>query len=78
MVNELRGRRLLDGVRGAPAYDVDALVVALCRLSDLAAARAGSFETIEVNPMLLLPRGRGVLALDAHIATASCGDPIRP
>ena len=70
MLDELRGRKVLDGFRGMPPADVEALVAAVCRLSGLAAAAAGRYESIEVNPLLVLARGQGVLALDAHVAPA--------
>ncbi|MEZ5657803.1 MAG: acetate--CoA ligase family protein [Burkholderiaceae bacterium] len=67
MVDSLRGRRLLDGMRGAPPADVDALVQAIVALSDLAVAGRDTIESIDVNPLRVLPRGQGVLALDALV-----------
>ncbi|MEK9753232.1 MAG: acetate--CoA ligase family protein, partial [Rhodospirillaceae bacterium] len=40
MIDEIKGRAMLDGVRGAPAADLDALAEALARLSVFAAANA--------------------------------------
>lgn len=65
MIDEIRGRAMLDGVRGAPPSDVDALADALSRLSVFAAANADRLETIDVNPFIVLPTG-GV-AVDALI-----------
>lgn len=71
MIDEIRGRRLLDGVRGAPAGDRDALAQALVNLS-LFAARAGEqLQSVELNPLVVLPRGQGVVALDAVMLTKS-------
>jgi acetyltransferase len=57
---------LLAGVRGAPAADVDALVEALVRIShiDLDDPEA-PVNLLEINPLRVLPRGDGVVALDA-------------
>lgn len=64
MLAELRGRPLLDGFRGAAAADVDALVDAMVQLSRLAVDYADRIESIDVNPILVLPRGRGAVAVD--------------
>ena len=65
MIDEIRGRAVLDGVRGAPPADLDALADALARLSVFAAANAGRLESIDINPFIALPQG-GV-AVDALI-----------
>jgi acyl-CoA synthetase (NDP forming) len=69
MIGEIRGAALLQGARGRPAGDLDALALALSRLSLFAAAQAGRFTSIEINPLLVRPRGLGVAALDALILT---------
>lgn len=65
MIDELRGRKLLDGVRGAAPADVDALADALAKLSAFAAANADTVESIDINPLLV--REKGAVALDAVI-----------
>lgn len=60
---------LLDGYRGAPKYDVDALALAVSNLSLLAASHADQIVSIEVNPLKVLPVGKGVVALDAVVQT---------
>lgn len=67
MIDEIRGRAVFDGVRGARASDIDALACALSRLSVFAAENADRVESVDVNPFVLLPSG-GV-ALDALIMT---------
>ncbi len=69
MLRELRSWPLLDGWRGAPRADIAAAAQAISGLSILAAANADSVETIEINPLRVLPAGDGVLALDAVIET---------
>lgn len=67
MARGLKGAALLTGpVRGRPAPDLAALVDAIVRVSQLAAANAAHIAEIEINPFLVLPQG-GV-ALDALIA----------
>ena len=65
MIDEIRGRAVLDGTRSAKAVDLDALADALARLSVFAAANAGRIASIDVNPFIALPEG-GV-AVDALI-----------
>ena len=67
MIGEVKGRVLLRGVRGQPPADEDALAAALAALSVYAARHADAIESIDINPLLVLPRGRGVQALDALI-----------
>jgi acetate---CoA ligase (ADP-forming) len=65
MVEETRGARLLHGVRGRPAGDVDALVDAIMRLQRLALEVGDEIAELDVNPLMVLPRGQGVVAVDS-------------
>lgn len=65
MVAETRASRVLDGLRGAPAADRTALAQALSDLSRWAAAHADTLESLEANPVRVLPAGQGLVALDA-------------
>lgn len=69
MVMELKGHTLLHGVRGRGPYDLPALCSALVRLSHFAALHADEIESVDINPFLVLPEGRGAIALDALIIT---------
>ena len=65
MINEIRGRVMLDGVRGMPASDIDALAHALVALSVYAHAHSDSLESIDINPFIVLPEG--AVAVDALV-----------
>ncbi len=65
MIREIRGYALLEGVRGAAPSDVGALAKMLSDLSRFAAANADVIDSIDLNPVLAMPKGRGALALDA-------------
>ena len=67
MMRELQGFPLLEGVRGHPRCDLDAAAAAIAALSRFAAAHRGHLESAELNPVVLLPDGQGVVALDALI-----------
>ncbi len=64
MVRQTRGARLLEGFRGRPPSDVEALVDSLVRLSQLGADLGDRLAALEVNPLIVLPRGQGVSAVD--------------
>ncbi|WOX16313.1 acetate--CoA ligase family protein [Streptomyces sp. N50] len=64
MLDRLRSRRLLDGWRGQPAVDLDALIDAVVTVSEAIAANPGVAD-IEVNPIRVGPEG--AVAVDALV-----------
>ncbi|MDX1434732.1 MAG: acetate--CoA ligase family protein, partial [Gammaproteobacteria bacterium] len=70
MARELRGWPVLAGARGRGPFDLDALYAALARLSRFAADNADNIESVDINPFVVLPAGRGAMALDALIVTS--------
>jgi acetate---CoA ligase (ADP-forming) len=70
MVAELRIARRLAGWRGAPAHDVSALVAAIEALARMADALGDRLEEAEINPLFVLPEGRGVAAADGLVVLA--------
>jgi acetyltransferase len=70
MIDELRGAALLDGVRGRPPADVPALAELLVRVGALAQAYRNRLRAIDLNPVVVLEAGRGVMALDWLIELA--------
>ncbi|WP_439409097.1 acetate--CoA ligase family protein [Bradyrhizobium sp. DASA03076] len=73
MIHEIRGFALLEGVRGAPPTDIEALAEMLSRLSQFAADNAELIESIDLNPVLAMPRGEGVMPLDALLVPCRSG-----
>jgi acyl-CoA synthetase (NDP forming) len=71
MIHETRGERLLQGFRGRPPADVDALANALVRVSQLAIDLGHQIAALDINPLMVLPRGRGVRAVDALVELAT-------
>ncbi|MEI6505189.1 MAG: acetate--CoA ligase family protein, partial [Planctomycetota bacterium] len=53
MLKELRTFPMLDGYRGAPKADIDALVRIICEVSQLAAVFQDTVREIELNPVLV-------------------------
>lgn len=64
MVRELKTWPLLDGYRGRPKADVEALVDAIVAFSRMAAALGSRLVEAEINPIFVLPAGQGVRAAD--------------
>jgi hypothetical protein len=54
----------LRGARGRPAADVRALADTLVRLATLAEAQRERVRALDINPLLVLDEGRGVVAVD--------------
>ena len=71
MIDEIQGRAMFDGVRGAPPADLDALAETLARLSVFAAANAERIESVDLNPLIV--RADGTLAVDALIVPRGDG-----
>ena len=69
MIASIKGAAILQGVRGAPPADIDALAHALSDLSRFAAAHQDQLVTLDINPFLVRPAGQGAVALDAVITT---------
>lgn len=67
LIGQTRAARLLAGYRGAPEADRPALEALLVRISAIAEAYADRIETIELNPVAVLPAGQGACPLDALI-----------
>jgi acyl-CoA synthetase (NDP forming) len=68
MVAEVRGLTPLAGYRGKPPGDLDALARAVVALSRL--AHDTSVVEAEINPLIVQPAGRGVVAVDAVVRLA--------
>jgi acetate---CoA ligase (ADP-forming) len=64
MLGELRGAALLHGLRNTQPADVQALATTISRLSEIVGTLDG-IESLELNPILVLPEGAGAVAVDA-------------
>ncbi|MEU6174409.1 acetate--CoA ligase family protein [Streptantibioticus parmotrematis] len=66
MLHELPGCALLEGVRGRPPADVDALVDIVLRVQRMVMELGDELTGLDVDPLVVLPRGQGAVALDAN------------
>ncbi len=67
MILSLKGAPLLQGARGRPKADVDALAEMLSRLSVVAHQSGEKLRSIDLNPVIVLPEGQGAFAVDALV-----------
>ncbi|MEQ6309409.1 acetate--CoA ligase family protein [Delftia acidovorans] len=70
MARELKTWPLLDGFRGRPRADVDALAHAIVAFSAMAAQLGDRVIEAEINPVFVLPQGQGVCAADGVLVLA--------
>ena len=70
MLGELKVGKLLAGFRGRPPADTDALVAAICGLSDFFLAHRHLLTDLEINPLMVPPKGQGVRAVDVRTVAA--------
>ncbi len=68
MIANLRSAPLLHGFRGRPRYDVDALARAIVAFSDMILTLGPRLAEGEINPLFVLPEGRGVRAGDGLVS----------
>jgi acyl-CoA synthetase (NDP forming) len=71
MIHELKTWPLLDGYRGRPRADIDALVTAIVGFARMAVQLGGRIVEAEINPIFVLPAGQGVRAADGIAVLAS-------
>ncbi|RUM19972.1 CoA-binding protein [Rhizobium vallis] len=63
----LKLAKLIYGYRGRPKGDFEAVVGAVSTAADYVVANAAHLEELDINPLMVLPEGRGVAAVDALI-----------
>jgi len=68
-LRKLKSGALLDGYRGSPALDVEAVATIIARVGALLLGTPAIRE-IDLNPVVVYPRGQGAVALDALILAA--------
>jgi acetyl coenzyme A synthetase (ADP forming)-like protein len=70
MIREIRSYALLEGVRGEPPADHEAMVDALLRISQLVTDFPEIVE-LDINPLMVFEEGHGAVAIDMRLVLAS-------
>lgn len=63
-IPELKVYRLLGGVRGAGPADLDGLADLVVKVGDLALDQRDHLESLDLNPVIVLPAGKGCSVVD--------------
>ncbi len=66
-ISGLKIQKLLDGYRGSPKGDIEALTAAVAAVASYVVANASKLEELDINPIMVLPQGSGTVAADALI-----------
>ncbi len=66
MVREIKGFKILEGVRGRPPADIEAIQDVILKVSALL-ENCPQINEIDINPLLVYPRGKGARAVDALV-----------
>ena len=76
MLRRLRAAAILEGsgARGAGAADLDATVAILGRFSQLCLDLRDHVAAIDINPLIVFPRGQGARVVDCLVIPAGEGD----
>jgi acyl-CoA synthetase (NDP forming) len=67
MVERTKAGRLLKGYRGRGASDIEAVIDAIVATGRIAADVGQALQSMDINPLVALPAGRGAVALDALV-----------
>jgi acyl-CoA synthetase (NDP forming) len=70
MIGEVAALKALAGYRGRPAGDLEALAKALVSLSQLAVHNGPAIAEAEINPLIVMQKGAGAVAVDALVRMA--------
>lgn len=74
MIRSIRGHPLLEGYRGHPAADVEAIQDVLLRLSRMV-TEVPDIDELDMNPIIAKAPNEGCLVLDARIHIAKPSQP---
>jgi acyl-CoA synthetase (NDP forming) len=66
-ISRLKIAKLLNGYRGGPKGDVEALASAVASVADYVVSNAAMLEELDINPLMVLGEGSGVVAADALV-----------
>ncbi|MGR9321278.1 acetate--CoA ligase family protein (plasmid) [Rhizobium leguminosarum] len=66
-ISRLKLAKLIYGYRGRPKGDLEAVVGAVSATADYVVKNAASLEELDINPLMVLPEGHGVVVVDALV-----------
>jgi acetyltransferase len=75
VIQSLKGYRILAGYRGKPRADIEALADTVVQVAQMAVDLKGVLTSLDLNPLMVLPEGQGVVAADVLMECAGTVDP---
>jgi acyl-CoA synthetase (NDP forming) len=63
----VKGYKILEAFRGKPEADVEGIIDILLKISRMAIDLGDVISEIDINPLMVLDKGKGVKAVDALI-----------
>lgn len=69
MIHDTLASEVLSGIRGSAKRDIPALTDVILRVAQLTIDSGGLIHEIDINPLVVLPKGQGCVAVDALVAT---------
>lgn len=70
MIKELKGHEILEGFRGRPRADTEAVVDILLKVSRLSTELKESVLEMDLNPIMVQPEGKGAKVIDARFVVS--------
>ena len=70
MISEIRGYKVLQGIRGRKPADLEAITQVLLKTACLAAELKDAVAEVDINPLLVMEANKGAKAVDALITLA--------
>ncbi len=67
MIKEIKGFKVLEGARGKEPRDIEAVADVLVKVSQLALELKDEVSELDINPLLVMPKGGGVKVADALV-----------
>jgi acetyltransferase len=67
MIQEIKGYKLLQGFRGRPKADLEAVVDILLKLSQLTTDFETRITEVDINPLVIFPEGEGCIVIDSSV-----------
>jgi len=70
MLEEIRSKALLEGIRGKPPVDKEAIIDTLLRMGQLV-QEFPEIAEFDINPLIVYPKGQGAIAIDMRLVLSS-------
>ena len=66
-IKKLKFSKILFGFRGKKGGDVDSLINTILKLANFAEKNSNNISEVDINPLIICEKGKGVFAADALI-----------